>query len=81
MVVADEIKVADDDARGRDGFVWVIGEKRRKRWRVFRRAAIAHILSSAAQQPALELTQASSLFKPKLIQIRRRELSPDDRCT
>lgn len=60
MVVADEIKVADDDTSDRDGFVWVIGEKRRSRWRAFRRVVIAYILSSAARQPALELTQVSS---------------------
>ena len=69
MVVADEIKVADDDAKDRDiGFVWTISEKRRMRWSVFRRAVIAYIPFPCPPQylkpgqPALELTQASSLF-------------------
>ena len=47
--VVDEVKVAAADDMI-DGFVWAIIGKRRRRWRVFRRAAIAYKLSPSPPQ-------------------------------
>lgn len=68
MVVddTDEVGVVADDTRNPDGFMRVISEKRRMRWRVFLRELIvcAYILSlSSPQYLKPGMTLLWSLFR------------------
>lgn len=64
----DKEGLVADDTKNPDGFVWVISEKRRVRWRIFLRELIANAYMLSLSPPQYEylkpgMTSQSSLFR------------------